>query len=70
MYARHITNGIRSAAIRRLRGFGRLGHSAALHSNASLHPHYASPGLAPQALIRAGNVAYNQNVMRNTALNY
>jgi len=29
----------------RLQGFSRLGHSASLHSHASFHPHFASPGL-------------------------
>ena len=42
-----------------------LGHSATLHSHASLHPHFASPGLATQALIRAGKTSYTLNVMRH-----
>jgi hypothetical protein len=32
-------------SLRSLRGSGRLSHSATLHSHASLHPHFASPGL-------------------------
>ena len=36
-----------------------------LHSHASLHPHFATPGLATQALIRAGKTSYTWNVMRN-----
>jgi hypothetical protein len=34
-----------------------LGHSATLHSHATLHPYFASPGLATQALIRAGKTS-------------
>jgi len=52
---RHITNGIRS--VDRSVGYGgscRLGHSTTLHSNASLQKHSVSPGIATQALIRAG----------------
>ena len=41
----HITNGIRCAACSAARGYVRLGHSAMLHSHASLHPHFANPGL-------------------------
>ena len=37
-----ITNGIRCAACSAARGCVRLGHSASLHSHASLHPHFCS----------------------------
>ena len=45
MGKRHLTNGIRYAACSAARGYARLGHSATLHSHASLHPHFANPGL-------------------------
>jgi hypothetical protein len=35
-----------------------LGHCASLHSHAKPPPHFASPGLATQALIRAGKTSY------------
>ena len=41
----------------RLRVSVRLGHSATLHSHGSLQPHFTSPGLATQALIRAGKTS-------------
>ena len=53
---------------RRLRASSRLGHFASLHSHASLQPHFASPGLAPQALIRAGKTSYICNVKQNAGL--
>jgi hypothetical protein len=43
--ARHITRLYMLRRLWRLRGSGLLGHSAALHSHANLHPHFASPGL-------------------------
>ena len=46
----------------RLQGFR---SARSLRSHASLHPHFASPGLATQALIRAGKTSYTWNVMRN-----
>jgi hypothetical protein len=35
-----------------------LGHYASLHSHASLRPQFTSPGLASQALIRAGKPSF------------
>ena len=59
----HLTNGIRYAACSAARGCVRLGHSASLHSHASLHPHFARPGLATQALIRAAKTSVTLNVI-------
>jgi len=38
-------------------GFQSARSWAYAHSHASLHPHFASPGLAAQALIRAGKTS-------------
>ena len=60
-----ITNGIRIAACRRL-GF-RSARSFRYASFPRLtSAQFASPGLATQALIRAGKPSYTWNVMRNT----
>jgi hypothetical protein len=40
-----------------------LGHSATLHSHAKPPPHFASPGLATQALIRAGKTSYTAGTL-------
>ena len=61
----HLTNGIRCAACSAARGYVRLGHSATLHSHASLHPHFVRPGLATQALIRAVKTSSTLNVICN-----
>jgi hypothetical protein len=34
-----------------------------LRSHGSLHPHFASPGLASQALIRAGKTSYTAGTL-------
>jgi len=52
----HITNGKLLRALFAPSGFSRLGRS--LRSLPRLpHPHFASPGLAAQALIRAGKTS-------------
>jgi SAM-dependent methyltransferase len=40
-----------------------LGHYATLHSHAKPPPHFASPGLATQALIRAGKTSYTAGTL-------
>jgi hypothetical protein len=40
-----------------------LGHSAALHFHGKPPPHFASPGLATQALIRAGKTSYTAGTL-------
>jgi hypothetical protein len=41
----------------------RLGHCATLHSHAVAPVHFASPGLATQALIRAGKTSYTAGTL-------
>jgi mRNA interferase MazF len=50
-------------ALKRLQGSVRLGHSATLHSHGSLYPHFCSPGLATQALIRAAKTSHTAGTL-------
>jgi hypothetical protein len=45
------------------RGSVLLGHSATLHSHATLHPQFCSPGLASQALIRAAKPSHTAGTL-------
>jgi hypothetical protein len=46
-----------------LRGSGWLGHSAALHSHASLHPHFYGCWNAPRSLIAAAKTSYTAGTL-------
>jgi len=58
MQNRHITTGNSSGGdCAPPAGFQSARSWAYAHSHASLHPHFASPGLATQAFIRAGKTS-------------
>jgi len=65
MQKHRLTHGKSCAALTAARGFVRLGRSPTARFHASLHPQFASPGLASQALIRAGKPSFTLNVRRN-----
>jgi hypothetical protein len=53
----------RATGLYALRGSVWPGHSAALHSHATLHPQFVGPGNAPYFLIRAAKPSYTAGTL-------
>jgi hypothetical protein len=61
--ALHITGRYMLRSLRSLRGYGWLGHSALLHSHASLHPHFCGCWNAPRSLIATAKTSYTAGTL-------